>query len=345
MLQRYALMKVLQNMGHEPIHLQTIFHWESPSLKEILKRFYQKIRYRQWGINIFRERGYRKHYEAQNEGINPFYEKYVRHTQPIVQLKDFDEYQDYDAYIVGSDQSWRKSFCCFYPYETMYLSWLQNESAKRITYGVSFGKDENELTSDDIIRLAPLYEKFSRVSVREDSAIELIKSYGWGGVVPAQVLDPTLLLDKEEYLHLIQDSKTDKSLGNLCCYILDKTEDTCITVDKIKDEKSLIPFEINITALKSVSVEQWLRSFIDAEYVITDSYHGLVFATLFNKPFRLIRNKARGGARFDSIESLLYKGTNIENPDWTIVNQNIAHWRDFSLNFLNIALNGDSGIK
>ena len=63
----------------------------------------------------------------------------------------------------------------------------------------------------------------------------------------------------------------------------------------------LKPFELGLTDDKPASIEQWLRSFADAEYVITDSYHGLVFSIIFNKPFHLIRNKFRGNARFESL--------------------------------------------
>jgi len=338
MLQRYALMKALQDMGHEPIHLQTIFHWESPTTKEILKRVYHKIRYRQWNATILRERSLRKHYEKQNRGIRPFYERYIRHTPPIVSLSDFNKYQDFDAYIVGSDQSWRKSYCVFYPYETMYLSWLRNDKPKRITYGVSFGKDENELTLKDIEELAPLYKKFSHVSVRESSAIDLIHSYGWKGPIPVQVLDPTLFFDKDFYISLINASKTKPSQGNLFCYVLDQTEEVnCIIDNKVK-EKGATPYFVHLKSQNIVSVEQWLRSFWDAEYIITDSFHGLVFATIFNKPFHLIRNQARGGARFDSLLSILYNGTTIDAPNWAIVNQNIAGWREISLNYLEESL-------
>lgn len=48
-------------------------------------------------------------------------------------------------------------------------------------------------------------------------------------------------------------------------------------------------------------VEEWIRGFIDAEFVITDSFHGTVFSILFNKPFIAIANKSRGIARFNSI--------------------------------------------
>ncbi len=48
-------------------------------------------------------------------------------------------------------------------------------------------------------------------------------------------------------------------------------------------------------------VEEWIRGVIDAEFVITDSFHGTVFSILFNKPFIAIANKSRGLTRFESL--------------------------------------------
>jgi len=48
-------------------------------------------------------------------------------------------------------------------------------------------------------------------------------------------------------------------------------------------------------------VTQWLRGFMDAKYVVTDSFHGVAFSIIFNKPFIAIGNKERGLARFTSV--------------------------------------------
>ena len=52
------------------------------------------------------------------------------------------------------------------------------------------------------------------------------------------------------------------------------------------------------------SVTAWLRSFMDAEMVICDSFHGCVFSIIFNKPFWVLGNKGRGNARFSSLLKL-----------------------------------------
>lgn len=68
-----------------------------------------------------------------------------------------------------------------------------------------------------------LLQKFDKVSVRENSGIDLCEKYF--NIKAQQVLDPTLLLSREDYINLFQSSNIQKSKGNLLCYILDETEE------------------------------------------------------------------------------------------------------------------------
>lgn len=88
----------------------------------------------------------------------------------------------------------------------------------------------------------------------------------------------------------------------LFCYILDKTEDKEKAVRKISVAYSLDTYEICLDGKEAYpSVEEWLRSFRDAEFVFTDSFHGCVFSLIFRKPFIAYGNAKRGMARFISL--------------------------------------------
>ena len=94
------------------------------------------------------------------------------------------------------------------------------------------------------------------------------------------------------------------------------------------------------------SVTKWLRAFMDAEMVITDSFHGCVFSIIFNKPFWVVGNKERGQARFSSLLSLFkledrlisvddIESINWNTPiDWDSINNTKKEWQDLSLSFL-----------
>lgn len=306
-LQRYALMKVLQDMGHDVTHVNLRFSFYLPWYKKpfsYLKRFLQKYLLGK-DTEICIERSLRKQYENQCAATEPFYQRYIKHTEPITDIRQLKKLQGFNAYVVGSDQVWRKQMARKYLF-SMFLDFVNASKAKRIAYGISFGVSENELSDKEIEQLSILYQKFDSVSVREDSALELLKYYRWNNPQAIQVLDPTMLLKKDDYIRLIKNGNTRPSLGNLFCYILDKSEKINDLILIKAKELGLTPFSVGIQGDESVSVEQWLRSFWDCKYVITDSYHGLVFAIIFNKPYLLIRNESRGNARFDAILKLYH---------------------------------------
>ncbi len=154
-----------------------------------------------------------------------------------------------------------------------------------------------------------LLKKFDAVSVREASGINICRNYF--GVEALQMLDPTLLLSADDYRGLICKAHTEPSNGNILVYILDKTPEKVALVEKIAKDKNLIPFwldspdeyQSNLPLEKQIkmSVEQWLKSFGDAEFVFTDSFHGCIFSIIFRKQFLVFGNPKRGLSRFYSL--------------------------------------------
>ena len=205
-----------------------------------------------------------------------------------------------DVLVVGSDQICRKEFVQHFGIGTYFGDFLPDKaSLKLIVYGASFGIVEDSLTNRDKEYLAPLYRRFSSVSVREDSGLQLLNDYGWNCPKAEQVLDPTFLLSREEYSQLIDAVDTIPLDGNMACYILDRTDEKAKVISGLAESKGMRPYYLPPNGV--VSVEQWLRSFRDAEYIVTDSYHGFVFSIIMKKPVYLFMNRWRGNARFDSL--------------------------------------------
>lgn len=334
-LQRYALMKVLEDMGHDVTHLYTRGTWSTP-WNVAAWRVLCAIKHRHRPAGILRETDFRKSFDKQCRAVEPFFKRYVKHTRAIHTKEELESYQNYDAYIVGSDQVWRKSMSWLMPLRTMFFDWVTRKEVKKIAYAVSMGTDENELTQEDIDSLTPLYNQFDAVSVREVRALKMLKGYGWNSPAAVQTVDPTLLLSKVDYIQLINQGKTKPSKGNMFCYVLDIDENKQKIMEDIAKERGLKTFVLGIDGSGSVSVEQWIRNFADAEYVVTDSFHGCVFSIIFNKPFKLMVNPRRGMARFESLLSTL--AVDPENPDWNKINNNIENCRNLSLDFLKDSL-------
>lgn len=340
-IQRYALMTILQRMGHDVTHLNLRFNFnDAPFYKKTL-RFFKRILLMSVGkqfIPLLMEYKQQKRYIDECKITDAFYDKYIKHTVALYGKEYLSKFINFDAYIVGSDQVWRKSIADFYGVSTYFFDFLPcDSSARRIAYGVSFGTAENELNEDDIKMLSPLYSKFKAVSVREESGLKLLKDYSWNNPKPQLVLDPTMLLTMDDYLKLINDGVAKPSAGNMFCYILDPTPEKDVIIKEYEIKKHLKPFMIGDKSNK-VPIQQWLKSFSDSEFVVTDSFHGLVFCIIFNKPFKLIRNKFRGNARFDSIMHELQIPEDTEKINWNRTNELLKQKREISMKFLRDAL-------
>ena len=335
-LQRFALVRVLQNMGHEVTHLLVMRKftlWKLRTLPAIIKRLVVRYVFKK-NVHILVERVAQKENIARFNRIKPFYDKYVKHIEPISNSKDLRLYNFFDAYIVGSDQVWRKKIVQPFPLK-MFLWDFLPQKAKRIAYAVSLGCSEPELDKVEAESLKQYYSFFSAVSVREKSALDVLDYYGWTTPKAEWLADPTMLLKKEDYLEVINSAETSHMDGDMFCYILDSTKEKMDFIEREAVSRKMKPY---VTGLHEISIEQWLRNFNDAKFIVTDSYHGFVFSMIFNKPVKLFLNEFRGNARFESLFELLGISKDQKVFDWSKTNSILASERDKALNWLRNAL-------
>lgn len=306
-LQAYALQKVLKNMGHEVITIKEsrrLSLWKAPII--YTKRFlFKYVLRKKNAINIFSEQEQKRIFPTITQNTQLFVDKYI-------QTEDFSEVKKYnatfDAIVVGSDQVWRPKYTG--NVVNAYLAFSKKWEIRRIAYAASFGTDKWEYNKWQTRICKSLIKRFNTVSVREKSGVDLCKQYF--DIDALQVLDPTMLLDVSHYISLIEKESVEQSKGNLFVYVLDKNETTDRIEQEISSTLEYTPFYSTTDNSKiatienriATKVEVWLRSFLDAEFILTDSFHACVFAILFNKPFIVYGNKARGLSRFDSLLQL-----------------------------------------
>lgn len=323
-IQSYALKTVLERMGHEVMvisrdRFKTV--WSPMMLLRYGVRLFRRLVFRQ-PVGVFYEKGY-------NDRTRRTYGKMLNFCIKKLNLrlvKNLNEIKEgeFDAIIVGSDQVWRPKYFKK-QYQTTaadaFLKFAEHWNIKRIAYAPSFGVDEWEYTQEETQECAQLIHKFDGISVREQSAIKLCKDHL--NVDAVCLCDPTMLLSKEDYESLIDES-IPRSKGNLLVYCLDKSEELDNLVAKISSEKHLTPFSTNADesepGCQKDSVESWIRGFMDAEFVITDSFHACVFSLIFHKPFVVLGNRERGMSRFESLlhtfhqeQRLLYNASNFHD--------------------------------
>ena len=308
-LQAYALQTVLERMGHEvcliekrrvPLKLPL---WKAPLSygKRIIKNLTGHP------FPIFYEQKINRERPIVRQNTDKFINKYIK-RRIVNDYSDIKE-TDFDAIVVGSDQIWRPKY--FHDIEHAFLDFTEGWNIRRIAYAASFGTDEWEYTPEQTERCRELIKNFDAVSVRESSGVDLCRKCL--DVDAVHVLDPTMLLTKEDYIQLFENAKTPQSNGTLLCYILDETQVTTDLINKIAKAKNLVPFKVNSKVENKTAplkdrvqppVEQWLRGFFDAEFIITDSFHACIFSILFNKQFVVIGNIDRGLSRIKSLLSI-----------------------------------------
>lgn len=336
-LQRYALVKVLQDMGHDVTHIMLKVHYTLPwykypysYTKRIIKRFLLRKPV------LVKEESYRNQkYEESLDIIMPFYDKYIKHTGVCYNIRDVvKETKDvFDVFIVGSDQVWRKDMTSGIGIENYFLKFVE-KGKKRIAYSVSLGGVDMGLSSKEMKIIKSLYNKFYAVSVREMNSIELFEKAGWTNPKCLLTLDPVLLLDKADYLKMIKENNTvNKTEGKCFCYILDNNEQV---EEKIKSNIDIDKVDYIVQSLnENVSIPQWISNIYYAHRIITDSYHGVVLSILFEKNFFYIGNERRGNTRVSSLLGILgIDASKDSNYSWEMVRDNIYFYRKRSIAFL-----------
>lgn len=299
-LQAWALQTALGRMGHKVEVIDTVQRLP-PLPKDILRSCYhilRKLAGRKGGIALPNR--------YKTEATNKFTATHINLTgsRNFSSIKQ----EEYGAFVVGSDQIWRPGYNTsnlMHSYLDFAETW---NGVRRVAYAASFGVDKWEYNDEQTAECARLVKKFDIVTVREDSAVRLCEEHLH--VKALHVLDPTMLLDIEDYERLIAEDET-KPGSDIFCYILDENADkrgVAKHMAKVTGQKTcqiegaFRPYNIfKKGVIQYPSVPQWLRCFKDAKCVITDSFHGSVFSIIFNKPFIVLQNEGRGNARMESL--------------------------------------------
>lgn len=337
-LQNYALQQVLKRLGHESITIDYGFafpKWYYFLLT--IKIFVFKFVFRKKLQFVPFSSTQRVSRSAENE---LFVKKHIKTTTPVTSYStSLIKKYGMNAVITGSDQVWRPKYNFYL--KDMFLRFVKSPKMKKLAYAASFGTDDWEFSNKKTKACSALAKKLHAISVRENSGIKLCTDYL--GVDAVEVLDPTLLLDKEDYLDVCKNVPVN-SEKFLAAYVLDVDEKKTEFIHRIAESQHLSVKIFSAHKASTLTIEEWIAMFRDAEYIVADSFHGTVFSIIFNKPFISIGNSDRGLSRFHSLlgkfglenclvdENLLtIKSMAI---DWDKVNKIRETWKQKSLKFL-----------
>lgn len=349
-LQAYALQETLRRMGHDvkTIHIMVYADDRITPRRTIsyLKRLIQHYFMGKPVSTKYVGGLSKKEYLYRSKYIKTFVESNIHLTDTINSYADLQDVrkENFDAIVVGSDQVWVPGNLPEY-----LLSFTEGWNIKRISYAASFGHSQWRLDSKKTELCAKYAKQFDAISVREESAVELCKKY-WD-VNAIHVLDPTFLLERRDYLKIIrQTSSLEKTIFS---YVLNGSSSKTSIVKTIADKlgvsvNSTLNISKGISDKSNInpSIDEWINGIANAEFVITDSFHGTVFSIIFGKQFAVMGNHERGLTRIESLLKLfgmenrfITESCQIEDIinnkiDYTNVNQLIDKYKMRSMEFL-----------
>lgn len=274
-----------------------------------------------------------------------FNKKYAEKTDLCLVNKDFENLNKLsNTFIVGADN--QLDFSCVN--ERMYQNLLDfaDSSSKKMIISGSFGAWNFEEEPEVMQNLELLFKRFDFISTREDIPKQKLKEKF--NIDAEWFMDPVFFLEKQDYEKLIENTKTNDYQNSIMSYVLYPNEETQKTTKYLQEKYNLKvnQFFGNQLALSSKmndkhSVENWLKSIRDSKFIVTDSFHCVSFAIIFNRPVICLKNSC-DTTRFSSIfkklnlpipiyssyQDFLDNFDSRPNIDYEVVNQNLNSQRN-----------------
>lgn len=255
---------------------------------------------------------------------------------------------NYDAYIVGSDIVWGQYEGCID--EARFLDFETDKNFKRFSYAASFGRDW--IPKSNVTKLKECLSKFQLISVREASSVNMLKDLSINNVV--HTMDPTLLLSAKQWERLEKSIDCNEP-KYIFVYLLGqrKNDRYCITelaralnlkiatVPYACGEYNSVDDHFGDIRVMDCSPEEWLYLIHHAEYVITDSFHGTVFSTIFKKKFIVLNRQFTENINNRMIDYL----NTINQKDKMIEAENLMTLEQFKWDYDDIDNRLDEKIK
>lgn len=287
LLQAYAMRTYLQSLGHEVEFVDYWPKYHSDYFKvfsmDSFKKSSMKGKLAKLGrlVLVGHRLRQRKHvmqkfiHEKLGLPVQPKYEDRKAVTEP------------YDAVIYGSDQIWRKQGLGGVAFDEWYFGSDNVQAKKKIVYAGSMGKIATNAQDDAYVKAQMAH--FDRIAVREDSLLKYLKGLGIDSV---QVSDPVFLLSREQWEKICVAPKIKQHY--ILFYNLLNTKESAAFAKALSAETGLPVYEItkktslfssDAHLISNASVGEFLGLVRGADYVVSNSFHGVAFSIIFEKQF------------------------------------------------------------
>lgn len=244
--------------------------------------------------------------KKRNKVFDLFRKQYIKLSEEYSSAQELIDHPPVaDVYITGSDQTWNIEYNGGVLGE--YFLNYAPKNAKKIALSVSIGMEHipKEFTEE----MSYYVKNYNGVSVREESAVTVLRELGYNNAV--HILDPTLILSAEEWIQLLHLKKSEKSY--VLVYQLNENKDMLNFAVRLAQDHDLELVILSVlkcrtvnykhTVVRNCNPEQFLEFIKNAQYVVTDSFHGTAFSFNFNKNVYVF-NPPRYSTRLTSILKL-----------------------------------------
>ena len=214
--------------------------------------------------------------------------------------------ESYDAVIYGSDQIWRKQNMGGVGFDDWYFGSDNVRAGKKIVYAGSMGKIDTNPQDDMYIKKQ--MSNFYRIAVRESDLSDYLTKLHVSSV---QVVDPVFLLSRQDWNKLVIPQR--KKRKYILFYNLLNTQESIIFAKQLSRQYGLPIYEItkkiSVFSSKShlinnASIGEFLGLLKDAEYVVSNSFHGVAFSIIYEKQFYAVGMEGKANRVVSLLESV-----------------------------------------
>jgi len=296
-LQAFALNRKLTDLGYDNEIIDYLYYIlpkyeDKPQSKPLFKiNIKNKIKWKILkSLNFIVRTIWSKEAKNRNEKFTTFHKKHTKLSKPYTNIDQlYNSKMIYDIYMVGSDQVWNpQTQTSLLPY---FLTFAPKDK-KKIAYAPSFG--ESNIPIEGQIIYKEYLSLFDSLSSREKRGAEMIKEIT--GREATHVLDPTVLLAKEEWLSVANLPNLTSEQPYILIYVITYSPyikkfaeflsaATGYRLIRICKSAGKEDSELNTENITDAGPSEFLGYFSQASMVVSNSFHGTIFSTKFNKPF------------------------------------------------------------
>lgn len=318
-LQNFALQNIIKKLGYD---VETI-NFETEEFVANREMFSRRPKRAKELIKVVSRIPYRSSLKKRQN----LFDKFTNECLVISSLyrteqEVIDHATDYNCIVSGSDQIWNVSEAAAEAANYIYFLNFPKKQ-RRISYAASFGPWVKEAPNHEE-EFLPWLKQFDAISVREISGVEYVKSLGLDCEL---CLDPTVLLDQEDYDVICSDRLIPEK------YILmfgwNTNDDLINAAKKASKELGLPVYNIvppprgigsGIPRKLDVGPREFLSMIKNAEFVVTNSFHGTAFSATYEKAFVSIVSNGKADLRMSSLLKQLGLDANLTNVEEFDVN-------------------------